>query len=1068
MALGELAALDLQPRNVAKITPPRRRADILSRSRLLDFVTEHLDRKLILVCAPAGYGKTALLADFARHTRLPVCWYTLSPSDADPRIFLEYLVASIRRHFANFGDRTLSYVRSAGAKDLDAIVGLLLGEIQGLTEQPVIVVLDDVHTVDENPAIQGLLNRLVSDLPPNWCCVVVSRSVPRLRISRLVANREAAGLGDADLRFTQAEIQQLFTRHYKLVVPEAMLEEIARESEGWIAGIILTSHALWQGLFKGWIQSRRTNGPVFDYLAAEVFDNQSAELQNFLLATSTLDRLTPVHCAELSGTGDAAKILRGLDKEGLFIAALDGQEEAYRYHSLFQEFLQTRLRQVDPERYRALHRRAGELTEDEEGVALDHYLKAGETARAGALVERVAEKAIGQGRVHSVLQWCGLLPEDVFVERPRLQIARYQAAFDTGDLDLAWQTLEHAYARSQELGDQRALATTLIWRSTMLRVRGKLTEAIADCRAGVAIAEEIVAADLLAYGHRQLGISLTAQGTLDEAVEVLKRSLTGYIDLGDHYNQGVVCHTLGIIWRRKADTGTARAILDEAVHQWQLIGNRGMLAGTLVVLGNLHYDQGELDAAEQVLGEARAAASESGYLRLHGYATESLGDVTRDRGDSANAVSHYEQSLSVAEQVGDRYLQVTTLEGLARCYRYANNAGLARATVLRARHLASEREVPLEQGLCADTYGVLCLDNGEFEAALSTLEQACQLLKAASVRDRGRAQLHYAQALLQSGKRAEAVALAAEALEGLTAGPAEPLLTAESAQLATLLHAVGTRGPRWLAEVLERLGPSPIDRLPGREVVPSPASQSRIECLTLGRADVLLDGRLLEATDWPTQKARELWFYLLTVGPTTRDQIGEAIWPDVDIDPSVFHTTVHRLRRALFPECVERHGSLWRVNASLAVCMEDRIFEDEAMRVRQLNQNEASEENLATLLRATSLYRGRYLDGLDADWISPTRRRLEGLYLRLLRDGIEGLRSVKRHADAIAQAEVFLQITPDDEGIHEAILRSYVSLGNRAAAVRHYQRYAKQLRDELAAEPSRRLRFLYEQLTKEN
>jgi ATP/maltotriose-dependent transcriptional regulator MalT/two-component SAPR family response regulator len=1067
VALSDLAELELRPRNVTKITPPHRRADVLSRQRLLDFFAEHLDRKLILLCAPPGYGKTTLLADFVQHTRLPVCWYTLAASDADPRIFLEYLIASIRRQFPNFGDRTLAYVRSAGAKDLDAVVGLLLGEIQELTEQPVILVLDDLQTVDDHPAIQNLLNRLIPDLPPNWCCVVASRSVPRLRISRLVANREAAGLGDADLRFTSAEIQQLFTRHYKLVVPEAMIEEIARESEGWIAGIILTSHALWQGLFKGWIQSKRASGPIFDYLAAEVFDNQPAEFQSFLLATSVLDRLTPAHCAELSGMRDAAKMLRALDEENLFIIALNGQEEAYRYHALFQEFLQTRLRDADPERFRDLHRRAGELTEDEEDVALNHYLKAGDISRAGALVERVAEKAIGQGRVHSVLQWCALLPDEAFLERPRLQIARYQAAFDCGELDLAWQALEKAQARSEETGDRRALATTLIWRSTLLRVRGKLPEAIDACREGVAIADELVAPDLIAYGNRQLGISLTAQGQLDEAVVVLNRSLAGYVGLDDHYNQGLICHTLGIVWRRKGDAGAARAVLTEAVQHWQKTGNLGMLAGTLVVMGNLHYDLGELDAAVRVLEEARTAAAKSGYLRLHGYATESLGDVTRDRGDFANATSHYEQSLGVAEQVGDRYLQVSTLESLARCYRYASNAGLARATILRARHLASEREVPFEQGRCADTYGVLSLDNGELESALTTLEQACQLLKAASAPDRRRAQLHYAQALLQSGKPAEAVALATEALRGMTAGPADPLFAVESAQLEKLLRLVGSQGPRWLSVVLDRMGSPPIDRAVTRGEPLKRESPARIECLTLGCANLVVDGRLLEPADWPTQKARELWFYLLTVGQAPRDQIVDALWPDADIDPSVFHTTVHRLRRTLFSECVERQGSLWRINPSVTVSSEGRVFEDEAMRARQLIQSETSEEILAALQHAVSLYRGRYLDGLDADWLLPTRRRLEGLYLRLMRDFIEQLRAAKRHADAIAQAETFLQISPDDEGIHEAILRSYVSLGNRAAAVRHYQRYAQQLRDELVTEPSRRLRFLYEQLTKE-
>jgi len=1068
MALDELARLDFQPRNLSKITPPRRRGDVLSRQRLLDFFTEHLDRKLILVCAPAGYGKTTLLADVAHQIRLPICWYSLDASDADPRIFLEYLIASIRRQFAGFGERTLGYLRAAGAKDLEVIIGLLLGEIHGLTEQPCIIVLDDLHTVDDQPSIQGILNRLIPELPANWCCVVASRSVPRLRISKLVASREAAGLGDADLRFTQVEIQQLFTRHLKILVPENMIEEIAREAEGWIAGIILTSHALWQGLFKGWIQAKKENGPIFDYLAAEVFDNQPEHLKEFLLVTSVLDRMTPESCTILTAMSESAEILRDLDQKNLFVVSLEGGGEAYRYHALFQEFLQTRLRQTDPERYRALQRRAGELVEDEETSALNHYLLAEDYGRAADLIERGAERAISEGRLHSVLRWCARLPEDVFVERPRLQIARYQVAFDSGELDLAWQSLEKAYAASKERGDQRTIATTLIWRCAMLRAKGRLTEAVADGRAGLVIAEEIVASDLVAYGYRQLGASLLASGSLDEAVDALRRSLDGYIALNDAYNQGVICHTLGIVRKRQGDFHAAWVAFDEAIVHWQVAGNRGMLAGTLIVQGNLHYELGQTDEALRTLSEARTAATESGYLRLNGYATVSLADVYRDRGEFATAIGEDERGLVLAEQVGDRFLQISDLEGLARCYRYAGNSGLARATILRARHLASERESAFERGLCEDTYGVLNLDNGEFELARTALEQACQLLKSSSVRDWARAQLHYAQLLLHIGDRAQAVTLAAEALRALPGGVDEPLLVIEASRLGSLLRAVGAEGPSWLAAVVERMGPASIESGVPAEVEPVAEIAIRARCLTLGRADVVFDGRTLAPTDWPTQKARELWFFLLTTAPATRDQIVEALWPDADIDPSVFHTTVHRLRRALSPGCVERQGSLWRISPDFSVYSEDRVFEDEALRARQLLQAEVSEVNLTTALNAVAMYHGRYLDSLDANWVLVTRRRLEGLHLRLLWDVIDGLRALKRHADAISQCEIYLQISPDDERVHEAIMRSHVALGNRAAAKRHYQTYARQVREELGADPSRRLRFLFEQLAKDS
>ncbi len=1071
---AELLDADLTPAFVTKILLPRRRADVLSRPRLLEFLNQHLDRKLLLVCAPPGYGKTTLLVDFAHQTSVPVCWYSLAPSDADPQVFLEYLVAAIRRRVPSFGDRTLRYLRSAGAKDLEVIAGLFVSDLHAAAETCLVIVLDDVHHVDSQAPIQTLLNLIIPNLPSTCCWILASRTIPRVRLSRLVANREAAGLGETDLRFTATEIQHLFSRHFRLLIPDALAEELARDAEGWIAGIILTSHSLWQGLFKGIIRTKRSGGPVFDYLAAEVFDHQDPDLKDFLVGSSVLARLSPERCDALLDRRDSATVLRTLEEENLFLFRFEGEEDWYRYHLLFQDFLQARLRRDDPARFQRLQQRAGELAEADGDVngALEHYLQAGDVERAASLLERVADSVLASGRAQTLLQWCARFPPEVLANRPRLQIARARASFDAGDLAQSQQALDAAWEASQRLGDRVLLATTLLWRSQARRIEGRFPNAIADCRSGLQLAEEIGNSELLALGNRLLGLTLVAAGSSGEAIPALERALAAYATLDDHHNQGIVNHTLGIIWKRQGEMIRARAALDRATEHWRRIRNEGMLAGTLVVLGNLHYELGQSAEALAVLSDAQRAAHESGYLRLEGYAAQSLGEVLRDRAEFAAGRSAYEHSLLIAEKVSDDTLQIAALVGLARCHLYAGEVGLAHATVGRARHLACERESAYERAICDDAYGLICLETGQIEQGIAALEQACAgLATGGGVRDLARARLHLARARLQTGRRDDAIELAHSALTLLPAGANDPLLSIEATRLADVLRAVESEGPPWLAELTSRLSPPPVE-LAKPSIVALPKGQDvhTIRCYTLGRADLELDGRMVAVGEWQTLKARELWFYLLAHGPVSRSQLLEALWPETGAvrGLSALHTTVHRVRRTLFANCLERNGDLWGIAAGLRVWTDDREFEALATQVGGSSPRDLVGERRELAAKAIALYRGLYLESLDALWLINRRRRLEGLYLRLLRALLEQAREERRYEEVVAYAERYLQTDPDDETIHEALMRSYVLLGNRTAALRHYQRYAEQLRHDLATQPSRRLRLLSEQIARES
>jgi ATP/maltotriose-dependent transcriptional regulator MalT len=257
------------PPLVTKIVVPTRRRDLLRRQRLLDFLHEYGDRKLILVSASAGYGKTSLLVDYARDTDLPVCWYALDAGDADPFVFLEYLVASLQRRFPAFGGRTTALLRQPEqAQNLDACAGALVTDIHEGIDSFFTLVLDDFHLVESAGPVNELIDRLLYYLPENAHLILCGRTIPaNLTLTRLTARQEVAGLGASDLRFTAEEIRALIHHNHGLEITPAVAEQLAEQSEGWIAGIVLTTPTLWRGLFQEWVKGFGPGSQLFDYLA---------------------------------------------------------------------------------------------------------------------------------------------------------------------------------------------------------------------------------------------------------------------------------------------------------------------------------------------------------------------------------------------------------------------------------------------------------------------------------------------------------------------------------------------------------------------------------------------------------------------------------------------------------------------------------------------------------------------------------------------------------------------------------------------------------------------------------
>jgi ATP/maltotriose-dependent transcriptional regulator MalT len=587
---------------VTKIVVPSRRNDVLCRQRLLDFVHEYVGRKLLLISASAGYGKTSLLVDFANDTELPVCWYSLEESDADPQVFVEYLVAAIQRKFPHFGGRTLALMRSPESnRSLDAALGALVNEIHEQIDTFFVIVLDDYHLVEHSEPVNQLLDRLLFFLPENAHVILASRTVPQhLTLTRLTARLQVAGLGTEDLRFSAEEIRELVLQNYRTEISEQMAQELASQSEGWITGIVLTSPTMWQGLLQEWIKGYNPGSQLFEYLANEVLAQQSPELQQFLLDTSVLNQMDVELCNELLGPRDSLAMFQLAEKRNLFITRL--AEEGFRYHHLFREFLFQRLRQTQPKRFKDLQQRAAAVFE-RRGLmdqAIELWLAAGESSNAARLVEIVIEEYHERGRWETLDRWFRALPIHALGETPKLYLWSAILSAETGRIEEAREKFVLAIREFQARQDTIHLARTLI---ESARYQENLETAIEQCNHALSLlpAHEY---PIHALAARTIGTLKAQHGDCAGAIPLLKQAVEHYEIANQRYEQSDAENQLGTVRFLCGDRAGAMTHFENARTYWQRVGNAAKLANTMNSIAVTRYQQGELELANHLFLQA--------------------------------------------------------------------------------------------------------------------------------------------------------------------------------------------------------------------------------------------------------------------------------------------------------------------------------------------------------------------------------------------------------------------------------------------------------------------------------
>lgn len=429
-----------------KLRPPRLREGHVTRPRLLAQLDRGLAQGLILISAPAGYGKTSLAVEWlAQRPFLTTAWLSLDETDNDLDVFLRYLTTAVHNTFPQEQPcaNTQTLLNAIQPPPLETVANALINDLSQLSH-PLLLALDDYHLITL-PAIQQVMASLIRHQPDGLQLLLITRADPALPLlARRRAQQRLQEVRAADLRFARAEARAILSQTTGAEVDETTAVLLEAQTEGWIIGLQMAGLSLREqtdpAAFARAFQERHRR-LIMDFLFDEVLAHQTRAVLDFLLKTAVLERFNASLCDAVLGQqpAGAKSLLPHLVRSDLFLVSLDEEDIWYRYHPLFQELLLRRLAQeCEPEEIAALHRRAGDwlakhgYTE----AALRHLLTAGDVATAVALIEERRHDLLNQGDMHRLNRWLGLLPEEVVARRPALLqlkawMLRWQAKFQT-------------------------------------------------------------------------------------------------------------------------------------------------------------------------------------------------------------------------------------------------------------------------------------------------------------------------------------------------------------------------------------------------------------------------------------------------------------------------------------------------------------------------------------------------------------------------------------------------------------------------------------------------------------
>jgi LuxR family maltose regulon positive regulatory protein len=1067
------------PVSKTKIIPPRRRDELLERKRLLDMLFEALDKKLTLVSAPAGYGKTSLLIDLAKQSEYKCCWLSLDELDREPQRFVAYLLASIAQQFPGFGQQTAAVLNNLTSieDEIERLSVVLVNEAYELIHEHFVLILDDFHILENDTPIHNFLNRFIQLVDDNCHIVISSRTLTTLYdLPLMVAREQVSGLSFSDLTFRKEEIQALILQNNNVHISDEEAQKLIEETEGWITGLQFSGVNLTRKSITKPIMN--TGVGLFDYLGQQVVDRQTPRMREFLMRTSIMEEFDSALCEAVLSPFYQEKqdwdgFIKAIIQNNLFALPVGADGRSLRYHHLFRDYLQARFKREHGEEINAILKRLGRAYESMgEWERAYHVIKQlGDVEELAGIIERACV-SISQRALPITEAWLNELPPSILRNHPGMLSIRGTIAYIKGDLEKGLELLSQAEKKFRRNGDFPNLTLTLVRRASGYRMLGDYAASIRDTDEVIQHVEEsddeqVVYAEAL----RIKGLTLYRMGQARQAIGFLERSFEIYMGLNDSLSIPVLLLETGMIYDALGKYQEAASAYARALQIWKQEANLLQQSTLLNNMGVMYHMQGEYEKAAYAYEDGLLCAKRSAQPRSEALISIGLGDLYAELQDFEIAEQNYQHAQGLIAGLEDHFLLFSLQHGRAALALMQNALPEAQKLIEKMALLLKTSESNYENGFFHFIKGRFFVYKNNPLKAVRELKQA---------------ELYF----MEDGRELESLMVRVwlSAAYGIAKDHENALktikgLTLNRRQLPHAVLVVIGQSRKWLEALQKEKEARRVvhellskaehfsSRMPAirRELhrharviaIPSP----RLTIQALGNSMVGIGGRLLSLSDWQTQSVRDLFFFFLSKQrPLTKEQIAEALWPELNEASKIklrFKNDMYRLRRAVGQETIKFEDIFYFFDRSLDYEYDVEAFESHVLRAKSATN---MDEQIECYRRAVDLVHGPYLDDIYFDWVVADRQRLNQMYLNALLALADLFLKQARMDEALAVCQKAVRYDSTLEAGYRVSMQIYHRLGDRQSVVRTYQACSSALRHILSLAPSRETEELYHKL----
>lgn len=1092
-----------------KISSPRIGVETIWRQRLLENFNGYEYKKLTTVSASTGYGKTVLISQFASKINNPVVWYQLDEFDNDLTMFIRYFIASSSRKIPHFGLQTLDFINQHKdvSKHIRTIVVLLANELEARAKEGLIFIFDDYHLINET-LIHKFVQELIEYLPEGVHFVISSRYTLPLNLVRLKSHGLINEITHNDLEFNENEIRMFFDFCKLSGISEKIIEKMKLETGGWAVALSLIKNSF---LEMGEVKRNldlikwKNREEVYKYLAEEVFNRLPQEMQTFLMNTSILDVLTPSICNDLLKQEDTKEILENLMKRNIFLMKIEGEEDAYRYHHLFRDFLQKRL----GKKKKIFLEKVGEyyLNKEDFQQAIEYYMIAGLYEKAVLAIEKIGVKMIKIGKWQTVSRWIKKIPKE-FVKKSACfmllngVICSYKRMWNESIIQL-----DEALKLFLLYGNQEDVLNASFQKAIVLRKMGLLDESLELLNE---ILSNVSTLPILEWYDVVLEKvnTLLWNGYLNEAVKTLKQGIKFAQNEEEHELTTYFMEHLGAAYYAIGDYYKAVEFYNDSNKRYLQIYNslseiEKERYSQRTTLARIYRDWGELDKGLKLIREEISIKERLGLIEDLPRAYHQLALICNDFGEKEDAERYFKKADELYKKLDRRDFQWTWHIALYGKILIDNGkCKQGKILIEKAIEYAKDNS-DFNLAVCEFIGCYIYLDSGQVDKAIKLIKHALVVGKNVGARnlicqcywvlsniysnmgnkEKAKEYTSYCFTLARKGNYLQ-IFLSYKT----TSFPIIKLgieMGIEVEFIEKIVLRLGNKSQEMLLELIKS-NKSDIKyrakqlllKIEGKEFIPNQEvlletlnektqEDDLIHVYCFGYFKVFGKDNS-EPVQWKTTKAKELFAYLIKNPNKTisKEKILEDIWPDMDPEQTSIwlHTYIYQIRKVMKKFGIEK-GLLYK-NKGYSLVSKGIISDVDKFKniVNQAMMKKVKQQQVKYLEEAIALYKGDYLEGCYNKWIMEEKQHLEGIYLLVLERLVKIYIEDKKYNNAVECLERMIKTNPLLEKAHEMLITIYEKMGNRIAAINQYEAYCGILKNELGIEPKIEIKDLYKKL----